>query len=242
MRDIYIRYRQSVLGLLWPLLQPLAFVLILGIVFGVFAGFDSHNTSIPYALIILTGVLCWQSFANILMLTSDTLINNAELIRKTYFPRLTLLLSTSLPTLIDFLLTFCLFLVFCLYYQFPLTWKVFLVVPLCFQTLLLAMGGAAILAFTSVQVQDTRHLTPILLRLGFYASPIAYSIQYVPQNYYTLYILNPIAGLISAFRWALLDTPLFWGAFIYSIAFTLFIFGASIALLIRQEGTLADNL
>jgi len=215
-RDIKVRYQQTVLGAAWAIVQPLASVAIFTFVFGRLAKMPSGND--PYFLVVMAGQLAWQLFANTLGSTSGSLVGNAHLISKIYFPRLTVPLATMGVALVDFAILLGLFAVALAWTGTMPSFRVLLLPFFILLTLLLALGAGLWLASLTVRFRDFRIVVPFLLQIGVFATPVGYRTDFLP-NWQSLLALNPMTGVIDAFRWCLLGpgTNFQW----YSLSFTL---------------------
>ena len=204
-RDIKIRYKQTVLGAAWAVLQPLMTMVIFTIFFGRLAKIPSDG--IPYPLFAYCALLPWQLFARALTESSNSLVANQRLITKVYFPRLVIPISAVMAGLVDFGISFVVLLGMMVYYGFGPTLAV-LALPL-FLLLAIATALAAGLWFSALNVQyrDVRHTMPFLVQFWLFATPIAYPSSLVPEKWQILYGLNPMVGVVEGFRWALLGKP-----------------------------------
>ncbi|HET6251470.1 MAG TPA: ABC transporter permease [Tepidisphaeraceae bacterium] len=238
-RDVKLRYKQTALGVVWVVLQPLLGAGIFTFVFGRVAKFDSDG--VPYFLFSYAGLLGWNAFNSTLSKGSSVVVQNAQLVSKVYFPRLLLPLSTVASTLVDFAVAMGLMIVLMVFNHIKPGYPL-LLLPVWL--LLLVMLAAGIALFTSalmVSYRDLQYVIPILLQFLLYASPVAYSLKVVPERLRTIYMLNPLSGLLEAFRWSLLGAGhVHPGEIAYSIAmvFVIFLFGTfSFA---RMEQKFAD--
>jgi lipopolysaccharide transport system permease protein len=225
-RDVKLRYKQTALGVIWVILQPLLGAGIFSFVFGKVAKMPSDG--LPYLVFSYTGLLGWQAFNSTLTKTSACVVGNAQLVSKVFFPRLILPLSTVLSTLIDFAVGFAVMAVLMLVYGIVPGPGILLMPVLLLLLLLLAVGLGLYTSALMVEYRDLQYAIPVLLQFLLYASPVAYSVAAVPGNLRPFYMLNPIAGLLEAFRWSLLNRgELNWGYLAYSAAvvFATFIFG-----------------
>jgi lipopolysaccharide transport system permease protein len=226
-RDVKLRYKQTALGVIWVVLQPLLGAGIFTFVFGRVAKFDSGG--IPYFIFSYAGLLGWNAFNSTLSKGSACVLLNAQLVSKVYFPRLLLPLSTVASTLVDFAVAMGLMIFLMVFYHVnPGIGVLLLPIWLAFLVLL----GAGIALFASalmVSYRDLQYVIPILLQFLLYASPVAYSVKMVPQHLRAVFMINPIAGLLEAFRWSLLGTgQLHLGQLAYStiMAGVIFLLGA----------------
>lgn len=241
-KEVLVRYKQTLLGIVWALLQPLCIMLVFTLVFGVFAGLSGSESKVPYPLLVLTGLLCWQLFSQVISSAGDSLVNNAHILTKIYFPRMIFPISSSLSSFLELLISLFLFLGFCVYYQVPLSFKALCAVLFSLQTYFLALGLGFIVASLNVRYRDFKHVVPVVLRLGFYLSPIGYGLEFVPERYRNIYIYNPVVGLINGFRWSLLNEPLDIKSIQVSLIFTVFFLLLGYYFFMRMEKKFADEI
>ena len=200
-RDTVVRYKQTVIGVVWALIRP-ALTMLVFVGFRRLAGFPPGK--VPDPILVFAAVLPWQFFSSALSESSASLIGNANLISKIYFPRLLIPLAAVATTLIDFAITFALLLLLMLWYGFLPSWQI---VALPFFILLafgLAFGSGLFFAALNVEYRDFRYIVPFIVQFGLFVSPIAFSTADVPQKWRALYALNPLVGIIDGFRWSLL--------------------------------------
>lgn len=215
-RDLKLRYKQTALGVIWVVLQPLMAAGIFSFVFGTVAKMPSDGE--PYFLFSYAGLLGWNLFQNALSKSSTCLVGNAHLISKVYFPRLILPLSTVPAALVDFLVASGMMSVLMALYGKGLTWGL-LLLPLWIGILLmLAVGIGLIASALSVSYRDVQYILPVFLQLLLYGSPIAYAVSAVPDKFRIWFYLNPLSGVLEAFRWSILGKgQLNWGPLAYAI-------------------------
>lgn len=202
LRDIKLRYRQTALGIGWVILQPLLTALLFTVVFGLVIRLPSDG--VPYVVFAFCGLIPWIVFSQSLQRANMSLIGESTLITKVYFPRIFIPLAATFGVIIDYLICLVLAAVLIAIYGLPFTWNL-LFLPVC--TLILFVFSTGInLFFSSVSVyyRDFKHIVPFLVQLWMYASPLLYSVNMIPERYRFIYNLNPIAGIIEAFRWTLL--------------------------------------
>ena len=171
-RNIVVKYKNSLLGILWALLEPVATFIIFILIFGVLGRLGDIDSAVPYPLIIISGIVCWQFFALNLGAVGDSLISADHIIKKVYFPHIILSISASLAILTEFFIIFLCFCVALLAYQVPLTFKVLWAIPIIVHIYLAALGPGLCMAALNIKYRDFKHLVPIILRLGFYVSPL----------------------------------------------------------------------
>lgn len=240
-RDIMLRFQQTQIGLLWVVLQPLILMVIFYIIFGILVKVPTGD--IPYSLFFLSGFLVWQFFSQVVNNSANSLVGNIGVIIKSYFPRLVLPLSTIPNALVDFSVCFFVFLVFLILNgQFPITWRYLLLPFLLVLTTVFSSGVGLLFGASMVVFRDMKNLLAFIMMVWMYLTPIFYPITIVPEQYRFLFYLNPLTGLVEAFRWVLLgqgDSP--------SIPYNLISLGAAIIIWLvgavtfrRMENKIAD--
>jgi lipopolysaccharide transport system permease protein len=202
-RDIKVRYKQSVLGIGWAVLQPFLTMLIFTFVFSVFANVSSGE--IPYPIFAYTALLPWQYFATALNRSGVSVVGNAHLISKVYFPRLAIPLSAAIAPIVDFGIAFLLLIGMMFYYGIKPTTAILALPLFMLLAFVTALACSLWLAALNVRYRDVGHLIPFLIQAWMYLSPVAYPSSLVPEEWLWLYRLNPMAGVVDGFRWALLD-------------------------------------
>lgn len=239
-RDIAVRYKQTVIGIAWSVIRPVLTMIVFTFVFGQLAGLPSGDA--PYPIMVYAALLPWQLFANSLTESSSSLVNNAAMISKVYFPRLAIPTSAVAVAFVDFLISFVVLLVLMLGYQFWPTWRMLTLPLFTLLALVLALGGGLWMAALNVKYRDFRYIVPFLVQFGMYLSPVGFSSEIVPDNLRFLYSLNPMVGVIDGFRWAILggDLTLLWSGFLISVAMTFVLFISGLRYFRRTERTFAD--
>lgn len=238
-RDITLRYRQTAMGAIWVVLQPILSAGLLSFVFGKIA--DLPTDGIPTFLFTYSGMLAWGAFSSTLSRSATTLIGSSSLVSKIFFPRLVLPLSGMLSVLIDFCVTFVLLMIMMLLRGLPPGPELVLLPVWLFFLLAMAQGIGTFLGSFAVRYRDFSNITPFLLQLGLYASPVAYSVSNVPEKYQSLYYLNPVVSLLEAFRWSLFDTPFPTAAHLaYSMTGALVLLVIGFVTFERRERLIAD--
>jgi lipopolysaccharide transport system permease protein len=201
-RDIKVRYKQTLIGAAWAILQPLLTMLVLAIVFGRLVGVSSEG--MPYPLFAFAGLLPWTFFATALGFSGISIVSNSQLVSKVYFPRLFLPTAAVIPALVDFVIAFVFLLGLMLWYGVVPTLTI-LTVPLFLLLAFVTVLGVGIwLSALDVKYRDIRYLIPFLTQFWLFATPVAYPSSYIPEQWRTLYALNPLVGVVEGFRWALL--------------------------------------
>jgi lipopolysaccharide transport system permease protein len=238
-RDIKLRYRQTALGVIWVVLQPLLAAGIFSFVFGRVASLPSEG--VPYAVFSFAGLLAWNLFNNIALRGSTSLVSNSGMLSKVYFPRLLLPVSTVVAALIDFAVALVMMFVLLAINGIGLTSNVFLLPVLILMTIMLSLGVGVISSALMVSYRDVAQVLPVGLQMLLYASPVAYSIAVVPKDIRWLYKLNPLVGILEGFRWALLGRgELGVGDFVYSAVFAFALFIGALIAFARMERRFAD--
>jgi lipopolysaccharide transport system permease protein len=240
-RDIKVRYKQAVLGVSWAILQPLLTMVIFSVIFGNLAKLPSDGTN--YALFSYAGLLPWNLFASALSRSSTSLVGNSNLLTKVYFPRLIIPLSSVLAAFVDFTLSFLVMLGLMAYFKVWPTWTMLWLIPLAFLAILTAMSIGIWLSALNVQYRDVQQMVPFLVQAWMYASPVAYSASLIPTGTWQLiYGLNPMAGVIQGFRWALLGGNPPDKLLLISISVVIVILISGLFYFRKMERTFADTI
>jgi len=202
-RDLAVRYKQTVIGVLWALIRPLLTMLVFTIIFGQIARLPPDGTA-PYPLMVFAGILPWTFFSSGLSEASNSLINNANLISKVYFPRLIVPMATVVVAFVDFLISFFILVLLMAWYHFLPDWRI-LVLPIFVLLAFFASVGPALwITALNVKYRDFRYVIPFIVQFGLYVSPVGFSSNVVPEQWRLLYSLNPMVGVIDGFRWCIL--------------------------------------
>ena len=203
MRDIQVLYKQAALGAAWAIIQPVFAVVVFTVVFGNFAKMPSDG--IPYPIFAFAAVLPWTYFAEATRRASTGLVDDADLVRKVYFPRLIIPLAKVSAPMLDFAIAFCVLLIMMAFYGVMPSVKLLAIIPLVLVAGTLALAIGLWLGPINVRFRDVKHTVPFMLQIGMYASPIVYPLSQVPAEWKALYSLNPMVGVIEGFRWAVFD-------------------------------------
>jgi len=238
LRDIKVRYKQTLMGLAWVIIQPLMTMLIFTLVFNRFVKFDTG--ALPYPLFALSGLLLWLFFANAVTNSTNSLVSNANLITKVYFPRLYIPAAAVGAGLVDLSVSFLLLVALVFYYGVTLTVNLLLLPLFILLMTVLALGVGLLSAALTVKYRDLRHALPFIIQLWMFASPVIYPARIVPAGWQWLLTINPVAGIIEGFRAALTGQPLNRPhvAIAAAISFALLVF--SVYVFRRFEDTFAD--
>jgi lipopolysaccharide transport system permease protein len=239
-RDILVRYKQTTIGIAWAILRPLLTMIVFTIVFGQLAKLPAQGT--PYPILVFTAMLPWQFFANSLSECSNSLINNANLLSKVYFPRLVLPTSAVIVSFIDFLISGIILLGLMIGYQFVPTWRILVLPVFILIAFGIAMGSGLWLAALNVKYRDFRYVVPFIIQFGLYISPVGFSSSIVPERWRWVYSLNPMVGVIDGFRWAILggEVSLYWPGFFISIGLVILLLVSGIRYFRAYERSFAD--
>jgi lipopolysaccharide transport system permease protein len=220
-RNVSVRYKQTVIGVVWAILRPFLTMVVLTVVFGRLAKLPTEGTA-PYALMVFAAMLPWQLFASALTASSGSLVGNVNLISKVYFPRLIMPAATQVAALVDFLISFAVLVAMMAYYRYVPGWQV-LFLPLFIALALLAsFGPGAWLTAVNVKYRDVGHVVPFIVQFGLYISPVGFSSNVIPEKWRLLYSLNPMVGVIDGFRWCILggESTVYMPGFILSLGVT----------------------
>ena len=239
-RDILVRYKQTVIGITWALIRPFLTMVVFTIVFGQLAKLPSEG--VPYAILVFSAMLPWQFFSSALSECSNSLVSNANLISKVYFPRLIVPASAVIVSFVDFLVSGMIMLGLMAWYNFVPSWRI-LTLPLFILIAFAASMGVGLwLSALNVKYRDFRYVVPFLVQFGLYISPVGFSSSIVLQKWRLLYSLNPMVGVIDGFRWAILgsESNLYWSGFTLSLGLVALLFVSGIWYFRKTERTFAD--
>jgi lipopolysaccharide transport system permease protein len=237
-RDVKVRYKQTVLGIVWALLQPLANMLLFTLVFGRLAQLPSDG--FPYPIFVFAGLLPWTFFANSIASSAESIVGASTLITKVYFPRIIIPLASVCTALVDFAIAFVILLMLMLFYG--VGWSInLLLAPVLIVTLgFTALGVGTMLAALNVSYRDFRYLVPFGIQFWMFASPIVYPSSMIPEKWQWLYHINPVAGIVDGFRSVFLGGPFDWIALSTSMLASIVIFLVGVMMFERAERRFAD--
>lgn len=241
-RDIKVKYKQTVLGLIWVILRPLLTMLIFTFVFGRVAKLDDQST-VPYSILVFAGLLPWQFFSNALTECSNSLIGNERLITKVYFPRLIIPASSVITSFLDFLISILILLALFMYYGYMPPMRIFLMPLLWVMVFFTSFGPGLYLTALNVKYRDFRYIIPFIVQFGLFISPVGYSSSKIPAEWQWLYSINPMVGVIDGFRWTIVKdapNPFLHYPFYISLAVTIFFVILSIHQFRKMEKNFAD--
>lgn len=240
-RDILVRYKQTAIGIAWAVIRPFLTMIVFTVIFSNLAKLPTESGA-PYPILVLTALLPWQFFANSLAQTSSSLVSNANLISKIYFPRLIVPASAIVVNFIDFLVSGLLLLGLMIWYDYVPTWRIVTLPFFVAIAALTAFGIGLWFASLYVKFRDIAQVIPFMIQLGLYVSPVGYSIEIIPQQWRFLYSLNPIVGVIDGFRWAILqgDQSLYLPGFALALTTTFLFVWSGVWYFRRVERSFAD--
>lgn len=239
-RDILVRYKQTVIGIVWALGRPLMTMLVFTLVFSKLAKLPSEG--VPYPILVFAALLPWQFFSSAFSGAGDSLISNAGMISKVYFPRLVIPASAVIVSFADFLISVVILVGLMIWYGFAPNLRMLTLPVFIFIAFAAAMGAGLWIAALNVKYRDFRIIVPFVVQFGLYISPVGFSSNIVPAQWRLLYSLNPLVGVIDGFRWAILggNTRLYWPGFLLSLALVLVILVTGILYFRKTEKTFAD--
>jgi lipopolysaccharide transport system permease protein len=238
-RDVAVRYKQTVIGVAWAIIRPVLVMIIFTVIFGRLAGLPSGG--VPYPILVYTAMLPWQLFANALAESSNSLVSNAQMISKVYFPRLAIPTSAVVVSFVDFAIAGAILAVLMLWYQFVPGWQVVFLPLFIILACGAALGAGLWMASLNVKYRDFRYIVPFIVQFGLYVSPVGFTSSIVPEQWRLLYALNPMVGVIDGFRWAILgNTQLYWPGFILSLGLVVALLASGLWYFRKTERTFAD--
>ena len=237
-RDVKVRYKQTILGVVWVVLQPFLATLIFTVFLGVLARIPSNG--LPYALVVYTGLLAWTFFSTAITGSSNSIVGSAHLVTKVYFPRMIIPGAAIGGRLVDFAISLLMAVPLMIYFRIPPTRNLLMLPVLILLITLFTWGLGMWISATNVKYRDVGVILPVLTQLWMFVSPVAYPVSLVPANWRWLYFLNPVAGIIEGFRAAILGTGFTWAPLAYSGVFTLILFVYAAHVFRRMERSFAD--
>jgi lipopolysaccharide transport system permease protein len=240
-RDVSVRYKQTVIGVAWALIRPFIATVVFTIVFGHLARLPSEGEA-PYPIMVFAGLMPWLLFAGVLGDASSSLLGNATLISKVYFPRLVIPTAAAVVALVDFAINLSLLALIMAWYGFLPGRQVVFLPAFVLLAILASLGPALWITALNVKYRDFRFVVPFIIQLGLYVSPVGFPSSLVPEEWRLLYSLNPMVGVIDGFRWCLLGgyNPLYWPGFLMSLGVVAFFLWFGIRYFRATERTFAD--
>ncbi len=244
-RDISVRYKQTVIGLIWALIQPLSTMLVMTVIFGQVAKLPSEGSA-PYAVMVYAAMLPWQFFSSALASASQSLVGNANLISKVYFPRMLVPAGAVATSFVDFLVSFAILVGMFGWFNLWPGLRLLALPAFVFLAFLAALGPGLLITALNVKYRDFRYVIPFVVQFGLYLSPVGFSSAVVRERFgdrlFMLYSLNPMVGVIDGFRWAILgdQSRIFWPGFLLSLLVVAILLFVGIWYFRRTERTFAD--
>jgi lipopolysaccharide transport system permease protein len=240
-RDIAVRYKQTVIGVAWAVVRPLLSMAVFTVIFGKLAGLPSDG-AVPYAVLVFAGMLPWFLFASILSEASGSLVGNANLIGKVYFPRLIIPTAAAVVALVDFAINLVILFAIMAWYGVAPGWHILLLSAFVALAVLASLGPALLITALNVKYRDFRYIIPFIAQFGLYVSPVGFSSAVVPDQWRFWYSLNPVVGVIDGFRWCLLggESKLYLPGFAMSLSIIALFLWLGVAYFRRTERTFAD--
>jgi lipopolysaccharide transport system permease protein len=240
-RDLSVRYKQTVIGVLWALIRPFATMIVFTVIFSRIAKLPSDGVS-PYALMVFAGMLPWTLFSTGLSEASNSLINNANLISKVYFPRLIVPTAAVVVAFVDFLVSFCIMIVLMVWYRFWPDWRIVVLPAFALLAFLASVGPALWVASLNVKYRDFRYVIPFIVQFGLYVSPVGFSSSVIPAQWRLAYSFNPMVGVIDGFRWCILggQSELFLPGLVASVVVIAFFLWFGVHQFRKTERSFAD--
>jgi len=240
-RDIAVRYKQTIIGVAWALIRPLLTMIVFTVIFGRVAKLPTEGAA-PYALMVFAGLLPWQFFSTALSESSNSLIGNANLISKVYFPRLIVPAASVVVSFVDFVVSFAILAAMMVWYQFVPDWRIVALPAFIAMAMLASLGPGLWIASLNVRYRDFRYIIPFAVQLGLYVSPVGFSSSVIPDEWRLVYSLNPMVGVIDGFRWALLggQVPLYLPGLAVSLGVIAFFLWLGIRQFRSMERSFAD--
>lgn len=240
-RDILVRYKQTAIGILWALLRPTLTMIVLAFVFGRIANLPDDG--VPYPILVFAGMLPWTFFASSLSEASGSLVGNANLITKVYFPRIILPTSAVVVAFVDFLISLVILGVLMVIYKFSPTWRLLTLPFFMILAFGAALGPGLLVTALNVKYRDFRYVIPFVVQFGLYISPVGFSSSAIPEQYRMLYSLNPLVSIIDGFRWSICGTSnIYLPGFILSLVVALGFMYLGVSVFRRTERSFADAI
>ena len=239
-KDIVIRYKQTALGIMWAVFQPIFSMIVMTFVFGNLAGMPSEE-GVPYSIMVYSALLPWNFFTSAFGSTSNSLVINAHMIKKIYFPRLTMPISSVIVAAVDFLIAFAVLIILMVIFRYMPPIRILLLPAFILLAFFIALGFGLFFATLNVKYRDIKYLVPVMLQFGMYLSPVAYTSSVIPSSLRFVYSLNPMVGVIEGFRWCLMpNAEIYIPGLIMSILISIIGLTLGIKFFNKFEDTFAD--
>lgn len=240
MRDLSVRYKQTALGAAWAVIVPVVSMLVMHVFFGKVVGLADRVGDVAYPIFLYAGNLPWVLFSSTVNASSNSLVNNAHILGKVYFPRLVLPLSAAVAPLVDYFIAFGVLLGMMWWFDVAITWRLTLLVPLLAVLMLASVGLSVLLSAVMVRYRDVRHAIPFLIQLLFFATPVVYPLTFVPERYQWVIYLNPVAGVIESMRAVTLSESIAWAGVAISAGVSIALAAIGAAWFAATERKFAD--
>lgn len=244
-RDLKVRYKQTVIGTAWGVIRPLLTMLIFTFIFGKIANLDNKSAT-PYSIIVFAGLLPWQFFSTALSEASSSLIGNANLISKVYFPRMIVPAASVITSLVDFAISFALLLAVMFFFHYVPPIQVLLLPLFVIMAFLLAFGVGLYITALNVKYRDFKYVIPFIIQLGIYVSPVGYSSNVIVQKYSNTirfwFSANPMVGIIDGFRWCITGEAMYWPGCFMSLGVIVLFLWLGVRYFRKTEKSFADNI
>ena len=237
-RDILVRYKQTIFGVLWAVIRPVLTMIVFTIVFGKLAKMDSGG--VPYPILVFAAMLPWQFFSSAFSEASNSLISNSNLLTKIYFPRIIIPTASVIVAFIDFLISFAVLAALMIYYSYMPGWTILALPAFTLVAFFSALGSGFYVASLNVKYRDFRYVVPFVVQFGLYISPVGFSSSVIPEKWRMFYSLNPMVGVIDGFRWAILGQPLNTSSFLLSLGVTVLLAFWGLRYFRKTEKAFAD--
>lgn len=239
-KDIVVRYKQTLLGIVWAVFQPIFSMIIMTFVFGNLAGMPAEE-GVPYSIMVYAALLPWNFFTSAFSATANSLVNNEHMLKKIYFPRLTMPIASVVTAAVDFLISFAVLIIIMFIFRYMPPIKILFLPLFIMLAFVIALGFGLFFATLNVKYRDIRYLVPVILQFGVYLSPVAYTSNVIPEKLRLLYSLNPIVGVIEGFRWCIMpNSEVYSPALIISIIISIIGLILGIRFFNKFEDTFAD--
>jgi lipopolysaccharide transport system permease protein len=240
-RDILVRYKQTIMGIAWSVVRPLLTMVIFTILFSRIAKLHAP-AAVPYALLVMAGMLPWQFISGSMTASSESMVQNSNLVSKIYFPRLIVPASSVITSFVDFAITLVLMAIMMAIYRFSPDWRLIALPAFILLAFAASIGAGLWLCALNVEYRDFRYIIPFVVQFGLYVSPVGFSSSVVPAKWRLLFSLNPAVGVIDGFRWSLLRGQglIWWPNLVNSILVTIFLYLSGVWYFRRMERSFAD--
>lgn len=241
-RDVKVRYKQTIIGIAWAVIQPFIQMVVFTLFFNKVAGIQSGSKAVPYAIFSYIGLLFWNYFSQALMRSASSLVANSGVITKVYFPRIIPPISSTIVSIIDFFFASVVFVGLLFYFKFaPTALSLALLLPAILVTFLAATGLGLFLSAVNVKYRDVQQALPFLVQVGLFITPVIYPVTSIPSQYQWILYVNPMTGVINAMRSAFLaDNPINWGLTAISVGVSIFLFAGGLYYFKGREKEFAD--